>query len=491
MFRYCGELKHGSKVYTILFMKLYDTLQGKPLEVAPIDGKTYRFYCCGPTVYGPAHIGNFRTFVLQDIFRRTLEVGGLPTLHVRNLTDVDDKTIKGAIEADIDLTEFTDKWTKKFHADCQALGCLPPHIEPGAVAHTPQQIEMTRVLIEKGHAYAAEDGSVYFKISSFKDYGKLSKLDTRELDLGRTQNERSNNADEYDKDSLGDFVLWKAHKPEDGPYFWESPWGNGRPGWHLECSAMIKEHLGDSFDLHSGGIDLVFPHHENEIAQSTCAYGGSFANHWFHVTHLLVDGGKMSKSLGNFYTLSDIEDKGYTATEVRYVLMGAHYRKPLNFTLDSLHAAREALAKLSKARYDFTEAYQDLPNLTYEELCKVETFGKFQDAWDVLQFDLNTQAAIGKMFAQLKHLNNLSHEVAVQTWNGWNALLAALGINVPEYQAPIEEEAPEEVLALAEKRALAKAAKDWATCDAIRDELKQKGWQIVDEASGYTVKPLV
>ena len=240
--------------------------------------------------------------MLQDVLRRTLETGGTRTLHVRNITDVDDKTIRDSQKAGQSLTDFTAGWTEKFHADCEKLGLLPPHIEPGAVDHIPQQIAMIETLVAKGHAYASDDGSVYFKISSFPGYGRLSHLDERELDLGKTQNARAN-SDEYEKDSVSDFVLWKARQPEDGENFWPSPWGEGRPGWHLECSAMIQEYLGDSFDLHSGGVDLVFPHHENEIAQSECACGGHFAAHWFHITHLLVDGGKMSKSLGNLYTL--------------------------------------------------------------------------------------------------------------------------------------------------------------------------------------------
>ena len=469
-------------------MKLYDTAQGKPVELQAIDGETYRFYCCGPTVYGPAHIGNFRTFILQDTLRRTLEVGGLQTYHVRNLTDVDDKTIKGALAAGKPLGEFTAGWTDKFHADCNALNCQPPHVEPSAVAHIPHQIAMIEELVEKGNAYAGQDGSVYFKISSYPEYGTLSKLDTRELDLGKTQNDRVNNADEYDKDSLSDFVLWKARKDEDGEHYWESPWGQGRPGWHLECSAMIKEYLGDTFDLHGGGVDLVFPHHENEIAQSKCACGGDFAKHWFHVTHLLVDGGKMSKSLGNFYTLSDLEDKGYSAMEVRYVLLGAHYRKPMNFTLDSLHAAREALGKLSRAIYDLQQEHPELE--TTSVTMPVTDFGLFQDAWNVLQFDLNTQAAIGKIFAQLKRLKGISPAEAASSWNGLNALLQALGVIVPIFEPAPQVTVPPEISALADERNTAKANKDWARADEIRDELKGLGWVLEDSPTGTIAKPL-
>lgn len=460
-------------------MRLFDTLTRTDKELAPIDGKTYRFYCCGPTVYGPAHIGNFRTFVLQDVLRRTLETGGTPTLHVRNITDVDDKTIRDSQKAGQSLADFTAGWTAKFHADCAKLGLLEPHIEPSAVEHIPQQVAMIGALIEKGHAYASDDGSVYFKISSFPDYGKLSHLDTRELDLGKTQNERAN-ADEYEKDSVSDFVLWKARRPEDGENFWPSPWGEGRPGWHLECSAMIQEYLGDTFDLHSGGVDLVFPHHENELAQSACSCGGDFAKHWYHITHLLVDGGKMSKSLGNLYTLADLEARGHTAMEVRYVLIGGHYRKQLNFTLDSLGAAREALAKLAKGA-------QKLADQIGSEEVTLDTadFGPFQPAWDSLNADLNTPAAIGHLFTGLKQAGSLSGKEAAAALAGFNRVLRALGLTLPEEQAA---DIPADIAELAAKRWQARLDKDWAASDALRDELKAKGWVMKDGKESYSLE---
>jgi cysteinyl-tRNA synthetase len=325
---------------------LQDTLSRTERAISPIDGKTLRFYCCGPTVYGPAHIGNFRTFIAQDVFRRVVELSGTPTLHVRNLTDVDDKTIRDSQKAGQTLIDFTESWTRKFHADCTALNALPPHIEPSAIGHIPHQVRMIETLIERGHAYTSADGSVYFRVASYADYGRLSHLEDRELRVGSATT--ANDSDEYTKDSLADFALWKARKPEDGANFWPSPWGEGRPGWHLECSAMILEYLGEDFDLHSGGVDLIFPHHENEIAQSCCATHGHFAHHWMHVAHLMVDGGKMSKSVGNLYTLADLETRGYTAGEVRYVLISGYYSAPLNFTFHSLDAARQALARLAK-----------------------------------------------------------------------------------------------------------------------------------------------
>jgi len=461
-------------------MRLYDTLTRSERTLAPIDGSTFRFYCCGPTVYGPAHIGNFRTFVLQDVFRRTLETGGTRTFHVRNITDVDDKTIRDSQKAGQSLADFTSGWTEKFHADCEALGCQPPHVEPGAIEHIPQQIAMIAELVEKGHAYASDDGSVYFKIASFPGYGKLSRLDERELELGKTQNARAN-SDEYEKDSISDFVLWKSRRPEDGENFWESPWGQGRPGWHLECSAMIKEYLGDTFDLHSGGVDLVFPHHENEIAQSTCACGGHFAAHWFHITHLLVDGGKMSKSLGNLYTLEDLGAKGFTAMEVRYVLIGAHYRKPLNFTLDSLTAAREALAKLAKGARSL--AKRSPAEVRFESV----DFGPFQAAWNTLNDDLNTPGALGGLFTGLKESTALSGEAAAKALAAFNRVLRALGLTLPEEQEVIE--APGHILALADERWQARLGRNWAKSDLLRDQLLEDGWVVKDGKDGYELSP--
>jgi cysteinyl-tRNA synthetase len=458
-------------------MKLQDTLTRSLKEIAPIDGRTYRFYCCGPTVYGPAHIGNFRTFVLQDVFRRTLETSGIRTLHVRNLTDVDDKTIRGSQAAGQTLKTFTDQWRDKFHADCEALACLPPHIEPSAVEHIPQQIAMIATLIEKGNAYTSDDGSVYFKISSFPSYGKLSHLDERELDLGKTQNTRAN-SDEYEKDSISDFVLWKARRDEDGENFWESPWGQGRPGWHLECSAMIAEYLGDTFDMHSGGVDLVFPHHENEIAQSQCACGGKFAAHWFHITHLLVDGGKMSKSLGNMYTLSDLEAKSFTAMEVRYVLIGAHYRKQLNFTLESLSAAKEALNNLAKS------AAKLASNMGGETALPSAEFGVFQPAWDALNDDLNTPGALGCVFTGLKEASKFTDKEAAAALAGLNRILKALGITLPDISKEATE-IPADIKALADTRWAARANKDWATSDKLRDELSAKGWTMKDGKESF------
>jgi cysteinyl-tRNA synthetase len=456
-------------------LMLFDTLSRAIRPVRPLDGVKLRFYCCGPTVYGPAHIGNFRTFVMQDVFRRVVERLGLPTHHVRNVTDVDDKTIRQSMKEGKSLGEFTEFWLARFHIDCAALNLLKPHIEPSAVAHIPQQIGMIETLIEKGHAYQAADGSVYFKIASFKDYGRLSHLDERELRYGATVA-----TDEYDdKEGVADFALWKARKPDDGPNYWPSRWGDGRPGWHLECSAMTREYLGETFDLHSGGVDLIFPHHENEIAQSECCTGVEMCRHWFHVTHLLVDGRKMSKSLGNLYTLDDLKARGHQPAAVRYVLLSGHYRQPLNFTLEQVAGAKSALEKLAK--FEAEIAHQAgrpaAPMLA----------APFQPAWDALLDDLNTPKALGQLFSTLNELDaaTLPAATAGEVLDGLHFIVEAMGLTLPEIEDELPIEVPPDVRELAEKRWQARLARDWATSDELRRQLAARGWSVKDGRESY------
>ena len=463
-------------------MKLYETMERRLCDVQPMDGQTLRLYCCGPTVYGPAHIGNFRTFILQDTLRRVLELGGTPTRHVRNLTDVDDKTIRQSQAENQSLREFTAHWTAKFHADCTALNLLPPHVEPSAVAHLPQQIAMIQQLIAKGHAYPASDGSVYFKIASFPAYGRLSHLDTRELKMGTAVD-----SDEYEKDSLADFVLWKARKPDDGPNHWPSPWGDGRPGWHLECSAMSREYLGETFDLHSGGVDLIFPHHENEIAQSQCCTGQEMSRLWFHINHLLVDGAKMSKSKGNLYTLDELAALGHTPARLRYVLLSGHYRTPLNFTLNSLDAAKSALEKISRAEKSLAALTPGTPPPTYPATHP----GPFTDAFAALQDDLNTPEALGRIFTTLARLkpDQLTPAEATAAHHGLHFLLQALGLDLTSEAAAHTATAPAEILSLAQQRWDAKQAKDWPLADQLRKTIDAAGWAIKDTKDTFTVVP--
>ncbi len=467
-------------------LTLFDSLSREQKEVCLQPGaEKFSFYCCGPTVYGPAHIGNFRTFVAQDIFRRVVELSGVPTFHVRNITDVDDKTIRDSQKQGASLVDFTTHWNSIFQADSEALSCLTPHSQPSAIEHIPQQIELIETLISKGFAYPSEDGSVYFKVEAFEDYGALSRLKDRELEVGKTANARSN-ADEYEKEGATDFVLWKARKPEDGENFWTSPWGEGRPGWHLECSAMIREVIGETVDLHGGGVDLMFPHHENEMAQSECACGQPLARHWFHVTHLLVDGGKMSKSLGNFYTLSDLEKLGHEAKEVRYVLASGHYRKPLNFLLSSLGDAKIALEKLRVFGEELAEK-ANAPLLSYEE-CLAQTeadLGLFQPAWNSLLNDLNVPEALGKVFTGIKEFRSTEcdPEAAKMALIGFSYVAQALGLDL----TPVKVEVPKEVEDLAAQRWEAKMNKDWAACDAFRDQIQALGFTVKDEKGAYTL----
>jgi len=465
---------------------LFDTLSRELQPVkTPSSGEAYSFYCCGPTVYGPAHIGNFRTFVQQDIFRRVVELSGVESFHVRNITDVDDKTIRDSQKVGKTLVEFTNEWNQIFQKDCEALSCLMPHEQPSAVEHIAEQIEMAEALIEKGFAYPSEDGSVYYKVSAFDGYGQLSRLQERELDLGRTANERSDQ-DEYDKDSVSDFVLWKARKDEDGDNYWDSPWGEGRPGWHLECSAMIRSTIGDTIDLHSGGVDLIFPHHDNEIAQSEGVTGKTLAKHWFHVTHLLVDGGKMSKSLGNFYTLGDLLDKGYEASQVRYVLASGHYRKQLNFLLTSLDDAKIAIEKLRLFSNELVKK-TGMEALSYHEsvALKGEGLGVFQGAWTSLLNDLNVPEALGKVFSGMKEVrtSSLSSDELIASHQGFCVLVHALGLDLSEKELCI----PKEVQDLAQNRWKAKQSKDWSACDALRDQLASLGWAVKDHKEGYDI----
>ena len=477
-------------------IRLFDTLSRTEKELRPAaPGAPYGMYCCGPTVYGPAHIGNFRTFLIQDTLRRALELDGLTVKHVRNLTDVDDKTIRSSMKEGVSLKSFTDRWTVKFHADCDALNMLRPAVEPSAVEHIPHQIRMIEKLVSRGHAYVAADGSVYFKVCTCHDYGKLARIDQSKL---KTQSENSggaaNAADEYDRESVSDFALWKAWKPEDGPNKWDSPWGPGRPGWHIECSAMSIEYLGESFDLHGGGVDLCFPHHENEIAQSECATGTKdFARHWFHSEHLMVDGAKMSKSLGNLYTLDDLKAKGASPMAVRYALISGHYRTQLNFTLKSLEDAAGALEKIERAAERLLakaglEKADFLPPSVHE---RNTAWGAYLPAWDALRNDLNTPAALGKIFTALPNANraDLSAEEARADLCGLAKILFAFGIRLFTTEKKTEE-APAEVAELGARRWAAKQAKNFAEADTLRLELEKHGWKSLDRKDGYTLARL-
>jgi len=458
-----------------MVLKLHDSLSRELRELRPAqpDG-VFRFYNCGPTVYAPAHIGNFRTFVVNDVLRRLLELEFPGKVkHVRNLTDVDDRTIGQAKAEQRPLGEITAKWTQLFHADCAALNCLPPHVEPTATGHIPEQVSMIDVLMAKGNAYRAADGSVYFKISSYPAYGALSRIRERELKV-------TNSVFDADhKDEVGDFALWKAYKPEeDADVQWPGPPGAsaGRPGWHIECSAMIKKHLGETIDLHTGGVDLLFPHHENEIAQSQCCNGTTFARHWYHSEHLLVEGTTMSKSKGNYYTLGDLVAKGHSPAAVRYALLSGHPRKQLNFMLDSLHAADSALKALRK----FEAALASRASLP-----PASPSNRFEPVFAALADDLNTPGALGALFTIVNALDPATATAGDHA--AFARVVFALGLQLAAPAAAAA--APADIESLAQQRWAAKQAKDFPAADALRRDLAAAGWTMLDRKDGYSLEP--
>jgi cysteinyl-tRNA synthetase len=455
-------------------------------------------YCCGPTVYDFAHIGNWRTFVFADLVRRTLEFKGHAVTHVMNITDVEDKIIKGIRETKMTLREFTGQYEVAFFADMKALNCLEPHHKPRATDYIPAMIELIEKLVARGIAYQAADGSVYFSIEKYRGcgcaYGQLVKLNFEEMRAGERLR-----SDEYAKESVADFALWKARAPEDGDVFWPSPWGEGRPGWHIECSAMSMKILGPGFDLHLGGEDLIFPHHEDEIAQSEGATGQPFARHWLHGAHLLVEGRKMSKSLGNFFTLRNLLAKGFTGREIRYLLLTAHYRETFNFTLEGLQGARTALARIDECLGKLREiANQPLtrPSDTFSppggERDGARGSSKLiSDFIAALDDDLNISAAWGAVFEWVRETNrqladnSLNSATAAAALAAWGKIDSVLGIGTPA-----ETKAPAEIVALLEARQAARRAKDFKRADAMRDELKTRGWVIEDTPKGPKLKQI-
>jgi cysteinyl-tRNA synthetase len=456
-------------------IKFYNTFS-RQLEVfEPIAPPKVTIYTCGPTVYSFAHIGNFRAYVFEDLLQRHLEARGFAVERVMNLTDVDDKTIRGSREAGVSLPAFTAKFKTSFFEDIESLRLqranhFPAATEPENLA---KMIEMISDLLQQDIAYQADDRSIYFRISKYPDYGKLAHLNLAELrPTGRIQN------DEYEKENLGDFALWKAWDEKDGAVGWDSPWGRGRPGWHIECSAMATRILGPELDIHCGGVDNIFPHHEAEIAQSECVNRKKFVRYWLHNAHLLVEGQKMSKSLGNFFTLRDLLDKGFSGRELRYALIRVNYRLPLNFTFDGLREARQSLLRIDAWIRRLNDIAGDAAPDSQFAAAKSDRF------FEALDDDLNISAALAEVFEQVRETNSAINRSELTAGQAAALLIWWRRIN---HVLQLQEEAasiPENVSALLEKRAAARAAKNWSESDALRIEIEALGWFVKDTKDG-------
>jgi cysteinyl-tRNA synthetase len=452
----------------------------KKEELKTIHPGEVRIYSCGPTVYNVVHIGNLRAFISADILRRWLKYKGFKVLHVMNLTDVDDKTIRDSRKEGISLKEFTERYTKLFFGDLKTLSIEPVEVYPTAPECIDDMVKLIQILLKKGIAYKSDDGSIYYDISKFKDYGKLAHLDLSGLKAGARVKH-----DSYEKKNIADFALWKAWDPDDGDVFWETPIGKGRPGWHIECSVMSMKHLGETIDIHTGGIDLVFPHHQNEIAQSEGATGKKFVNYWVHNEHLIVEGKKMSKSLGNFFTLRDLLDKGYSPKSIRWVLMSTHYRKKLDFTFHDLEAATKTLLNLQDFLQKLDEA--DGSGVKIDPLI-TKTLREFEKAMDD---DLSISQAQAVMFEFVHKINKLLAEKKLSKKDAWK--VKQVMKNFDHVFGVLEEEKeklPEEVVLLIQARESARKNKDWETADAIRQRLKEHGILLEDTEKGVRWKKI-
>lgn len=462
-------------------LKLYNTATRKVQALKPITPGKISLYTCGPTVYDFAHIGNFRTFCSQDLLKRYLTHKGYQVKHVMNLTDVDDKTIKRSIQEKKPLKEVTTLYTNEFLKDMDALHCIRPNILCNATDVIPEIISMIEQLIQKKHAYVGEDHSVYFSVKSFKKYGKLAHLDQKNLKAGARVSH-----DEYDKESASDFALWKSHSTEDGDVKWESPWGPGRPGWHIECSAISTKFLGPTFDLHTGGIDLLFPHHQNELAQSECCFGVPFVKHWFHGAHILVDGKKMSKSLGNFFTLRDLKLNDARALRLFYLL--SHYRSETNFTLNGLKEAEKQIQRID----EFIQRLQNVKSKAKKPFRSKLLLGRWNKELEKkLDLDLNTPEAIKHFFEITRQVNRFIEEEALDEtaandilsfFKQWNNVFPIFNFQTKKIMIP------EEVQLLIEEREKARITKDFTQADLIRKKIDEAGFIILDTKEGPVVR---
>ncbi len=456
-------------------LRLHDTLTGETRPFEPIDPSQVRVYTCGPTVYGPAHIGNFRSFLFADLLVRYLRYRGLPVTWAMNLTDVDDKIIRGAAAEGVSTGELADRYIIRFLEDAEALGMTRPDVLPRATEHIPQITTLVATLLRQGNAYRTDDGSIFFRIASWPAYGRLARLDPDAMRVGERVE-----ADEYGKDDVRDFTVWKGPKP--GEPSWDTEIGPGRPGWHIECSAMSMAHLGASFDIHTGGVDLVFPHHEDEIAQSEAATGRPFVRTWLHCAYLRMGGEKMAKSTGNIARVSDLVSSGVSPRALRYALISVHYRAPLNYTDESLPAAAAAVNRIDAALAALAAYREDRPDDPTLPAVLDAVRSRFEAGLDD---DLNVSEALAALFDGVRELNRRidARSLSTADASGATELLRDLD-RVLGVAAPAGETLDPELQQLLDARAAARKQRDWAESDRLRDELLRRGVAVEDTRDG-------
>jgi cysteinyl-tRNA synthetase len=463
-------------------IRLHDTLSGETRPLEPIEPGRVGIYTCGPTVYGPAHIGNFRSFLFADLLVRYLRYRGLAVTWVMNITDIDDKIIRGAAAAEVSIEELATRWLERFLADADALRMTRPDNLPRATDHIPDIVALVQTLLEGGHAYRTDDGSIFFRISSWPGYGRLARLDPEEMRVGERVE-----ADEYGKDDVRDFVLWKAPKP--GEPSWDTAIGPGRPGWHIECSAMSMRHLGSTFDIHTGGVDLIFPHHEDEIAQSEAATGKPFVRTWLHCAHLQMSGSKMAKSTGNIARVAELLDSGVDARALRYALIAVHYRAGLNYTADSLAAAAAAIERIDALLIALAAYAEDRDDAGDVD----EILNHARDAFTTaLDDDLNISAALAAVFELVREANRRIDARSMSTTDAGRITAWLRDVDRVLGVLPDDPEALDPALQrLLDERAAARTNRDWAASDRLRDALAERGIVVEDTRDGQRWRRLV
>jgi cysteinyl-tRNA synthetase len=463
-------------------IRLHDTLSGETRPLEPIEPGRVGIYTCGPTVYGPAHIGNFRSFLFADLLVRYLRYRGLAVTWVMNITDIDDKIIRGAAAAEVSIEELATRWLERFLADADALRMTRPDNLPRATDHIPDIVALVQTLLEGGHAYRTDDGSIFFRISSWPGYGRLARLDPEEMRVGERVE-----ADEYGKDDVRDFVLWKAPKP--GEPSWDTAIGPGRPGWHIECSAMSMRHLGSTFDIHTGGVDLIFPHHEDEIAQSEAATGKPFVRTWLHCAHLQMSGSKMAKSTGNIARVAELLDSGVDARALRYALIAVHYRAGLNYTADSLAAAAAAIERIDALLIALAAYAEDRDDAGDVD----EVLKHARDAFTTaLDDDLNISAALAAVFELVREANRRIDARSMSTTDAGRITAWLRDVDRVLGVLPDDPEALDPALQrLLDERAAARTNRDWAASDRLRDALADAGIVVEDTRDGQRWRRLV